>query len=206
MGHRSSKLNESRPLLSRSVDLDRCMTRDQLECLKLAAAHALSIPFEELSPMKSYAEITQLIRGKITVTNEIDYYIMKMVENQQQHELDLYVPPPSEVYPKFDMILTLGKMMISMEEADYKRFRKLIAREKLPNSINPGIIETRCRLIKHLFDEYPDFENDSHLDNVYKWLNECGCYEYQKYLVEYSKRHNFPIPKQSRALLLIMLE
>lgn len=198
-GHCSSEFTESTPLLPPSEEsmLEREMTSEHLECLKLAASYALNTPFDAFSKMKSYAEI----RGLITATpDEIEYYIKKMIENQLPHNLPPM--PPSRTHPKFDMILTLGKMIISMEEADYNKFRRLIA---CRIHINPDNIKPRDNLIKRLCDEYPGFENGDphsslekplHLYNVYNWLNECDCYKYRKYLEEYSDRHSLTIPKK----------
>ncbi|XP_019863295.1 PREDICTED: uncharacterized protein LOC109592226, partial [Amphimedon queenslandica] len=185
----------------------RCMTDEYKTMIKLAANCALDVPFD-LDIQESLLEIHKKIEDKITRDRmkEINYFILKMIENELKQKDDpLYQPqraangnalPLFDIreYRHFDKLLILGKMVALMEEADYMKFRKAIADDKLSYSpVQLDYIPSRYFLIKCLLE---DEKIDEKLHLMYKWLDKTGCSRYRIYLEEYSKRHDFSIPKQ----------
>ena len=107
-------------------------------------------------------------------------------------------------YRKLDMFLTLGKMVTSMSDKQYRKFKRLHLKQryhilclKQPGALHDyhsDRIETRSQFIKLLHDRNQFNTNDVSI--VFDWLEESGCSSCGKGLEEYCRRQELKTWKQ----------
>lgn len=181
----------------------------QLEAIQLGCRLGFGITLEQANENCSLSVLYRALEQKLTSQAEAPPLLCLMLERVGYSMQGLDLPPAPTIdknsrteYRKLDMFLTLGNMVTSMSDKQYRKFKCLHLKQrggilclKQPGALHnyhSDRIETRSQLIKLLHDR--NQFNDVSI--VFDWLEESGCSSCGKDLEEYCRRQELKTRKQ----------
>ena len=183
----------------------------QLEAIQLGCRLGFGITPEQANENCSLSVLYRALEQKLTSQAEAPPLLCLMLERvgYSMQGLNLPLAPTIDKnsrteYQKLDMFLTLGNMVTSMSDKQYRKFKRLHLKQsyrilclKQPGALHDyhsDRIETRSQLIKLLHDRNQFNTNDVSI--VFDWLEESGCSSCGKGLEEYCRRQELKTRKQ----------